>query len=570
MMLTQQSQAEVDEQMQQLQKQVQALSESLKDKEEALCAKEEELSKAKMELGAIPSPAVVVMPESTAPAVAPAAAPAPAPASAPESEPHHHHHHHRHGHSHHEVTDEQQQLALELRKAQTELETTKQALVQAQLMQEESQVPLRINGGPPGMALGDVSQGALVVTDLSDTGAGVEERVEPVSITRGSDGVLVVGAGADASSPSPGQRLARVAAFESVTRGMIDALVTGGVITAAHAAELMEEAETTEQGNVLLSSKAQNLVSNGLMPFLSSHKDALKSAAKIESLKKELETMKRLLSDSVEGGVDKKAAAATAAATAATKHGHSRHHARHTAHAQSLDESVSIDGHSEASHGGISKAAKELLAGELEQSKQENALLLELTKLEGDARVKTLISKLKATKKAASATLEILRQEKTEVVQVMEAKHKAEIDLLKEENDGLRTTISAQADSLAEQSSVRSSTLDSKLQLERAKRKDLIKEFEKVDQEHRITIEELENLNLQLEQRCERAELQVTKLRMDAIGKDSDLVGAFESGPHMTTEDNIIMRMFSPPGKGAANKKAGRTPGSNSKTTGLQ
>ena len=76
-----------------------------------------------------------------------------------------------------------------------------------------------------------------------------------------------------------------------------------------------------------------------------------------------------------------------------------------------------------------------------------------------------------------------------------------------------------------------------------------------------MTIEELESLNLQLEQRCERAELQVTKLRMDAIGKgkDGELggLGAFESGPHMTTEDNIIMRMFSPPSKGMKGKREG-------------
>ena len=45
----------------------------------------------------------------------------------------------------------------------------------------------------------------------------------------------------------------------------------------------------------------------------------------------------------------------------------------------------------------------------------------------------------------------------------------------------------------------------------------MIKEFERIDQEHRVTIEELESLNLQLEQRCEKAELQVTKLRMEAI-----------------------------------------------------
>ena len=68
-----------------------------------------------------------------------------------------------------------------------------------------------------------------------------------------------------------------------------------------------------------------------------------------------------------------------------------------------------------------------------------------------------------------------------------------------------------------------------------------------------MTIEELESLNLQLEQRCERAELQVTKLRMDAIGKEAEY-GSFESG-YMSTEDNIIMRMFSPPARRAEEEK---------------
>ena len=43
----------------------------------------------------------------------------------------------------------------------------------------------------------------------------------------------------------------------------------------------------------------------------------------------------------------------------------------------------------------------------------------------------------------------------------------------------------------------------------------------------------------------------MTKLRMDAIGRESEY-GSFESGPHMSTEDNIIMRMFSPQGKKTA------------------
>ena len=115
---------------------------------------------------------------------------------------------------------------------------------------------------------------------------------------------------------------------------------------------------------------------------------------------------------------------------------------------------------------------------------------MELTKLEGDARVKTLIGKIKDMKKGTAAAIERVKQEKMEALNVLQSKHEARVEVLTEEIEGLKKTVNQQADSLAEQSLARSSTLDSKLQLERAKRKDLIREFEKIDQEHRVTIED--------------------------------------------------------------------------------
>jgi chromosome segregation ATPase len=434
------------------------------------------------------------------------------------------------------IAENEEALHLELRKAKQELESTKNALVR--MSEERDAAPPVIPLGPTTAQINEAGTGALVLLS-ADSGA-----AEPVTVQRGADGVNTV------TDPNG----ARVAAFESLAKGLLDGLVSSTVLQATKAAALVEETNRTEQASAMLSSKAQSMVTSAMAPFTGSHADSLKAHAKVEALRDELAQCKRALSDSVNKGGSSSGAAVPPLTPAAGAGGNNRN----------FDESMSMDGgHSDTTSqaGHISKAARELMAGELEQSKQENHLLLELTKLEGDARVKTLISKLKATKKAATAALERVQQEKSEALRLSDAKHAAELDIVREEIESLKSTISAQADSLAEQSVARSSTLDSKLQLERAKRKDLIREFEKIDQEHRITIEELENLNLQLEQRCERAELQVTKLRMDAIGKDSSELGAFESGAHMTTEDNIIMRMFSPPTKGGK----GRTPNSKNK-----
>ncbi len=401
--------------------------------------------------------------------------------------------------------EEQAALQLELRQTAMELASAKKTL---KTMQAQQQPPL-LGGLPP-----RAEEGALMITDL-----GAQEVREQI-----------LDRNVDQTVDQPGT----VTAFESLSKGILDALVDNQVLSAPAATELVAEAANTEQPSVMLSSSAQMRVSAALKPFKDGHKEWLTSVAVIESLQEELNVTKRQLSDAVEGAEHE---------ISDHKKRHSHHSSHHHHSSSAYDESETVEASTPAS-----KTGSTVRAGELEQSRSEAQLVLELTKLEGDARVKTLIGKIKDMKKGTAAAIERVKQEKMEALNVLQSKHEARVEVLTEEIEGLKKTVNQQADSLAEQSLARSSTLDSKLQLERAKRKDLIREFEKIDQEHRVTIEELESLNLQLEQRCERAELQVTKLRMDAIGKEAEY-GSFESGPHMSTEDNIIMRMFSPPGK---------------------
>jgi hypothetical protein len=173
------------------------------------------------------------------------------------------------------------------------------------------------------------------------------------------------------------------------------------------------------------------------------------------------------------------------------------------------DEALSVD--ADSSRGGASALA------ELEQTRHEHAILVELTKLEGDARTKMLLEEMKDLQKRHSAEIERTDRNKKEEIRLLKTQSEAQLAGLQEEVRSLKQTISYQADSLTDASQVRTSTLDTKLQMERNRRKELIREFEQIESQHRITIEELESANLGLEQRCERAELQVTRLKMDLL-----------------------------------------------------
>ena len=341
--------------------------------------------------------------------------------------------------------EEQAALRLELRQTVEELALTKKALEEMQAGQQH-QPPLLLRSTPK------AEDEALTVTDLS------------------------LGEAKEQKSESYNDEPATVRAFESLSKGIIDSLVENEVLSAPAAAELMSEATNTEQPCVILSSRAQTKVSKALKPFTDGHKEWLKSVAVVESLQEELHVVKKQLSDAVEG-------ADYAVSDPKRRQSH------HTSSA--YDDSETIEGSTPASKAS-SKVASVVRAGELEQSRSEAQLVLELTKLEGDARVKTLIGKIKDMKKSTAAAIERVKQEKIEALNVLQSKHEARVEMLTDEIDSLKKTVNQQAESLAEQSMARSSTLDSKLQIERAKRKDLIKEFEKIDQEHRVTIEELE------------------------------------------------------------------------------
>ena len=172
------------------------------------------------------------------------------------------------------------------------------------------------------------------------------------------------------------------------------------------------------------------------------------------------------------------------------------------------DEAVSVD--ADSSRGGNALA-------ELEQSRHEHALLVELTKLEGDARTKKLLAQMKDLQKKHALEIDRIQAKQKEDLTVQKGIDETRIAALQEEMHTLKQTIAFQADTIADASQTRTSTLDTKLQLEKNRRKELIHQFEQIEEQHRVKIEELESANLVLEQRCERAELQVTRLKMEQL-----------------------------------------------------
>ena len=143
--------------------------------------------------------------------------------------------------------EEQATLQLELRQTAEELKATKEALDEAR--KEQQQAPIRL--GTPAMS--NVGEGALTITDLTVRDQGADD------------------------TPS-----VRVQAFESVSKGILDALVDCDVLPSRKAAELIDEAATAEQPSVMLSSKSQNMVAAALKPFKDGHYEWLKSVAKVE------------------------------------------------------------------------------------------------------------------------------------------------------------------------------------------------------------------------------------------------------------------------------------------------
>ncbi len=185
-----------------------------------------------------------------------------------------------------------------------------------------------------------------------------------------------------------------------------------------------------------------------------------------------------------------------------------------------------------AGGGGMSNAG----GAELEQSKAEHALVVELTKLEGGARTKMLLSQLKDLRKRHAIELERLHSDHKGELEL----NKAQTAALVEEIRSLKQTVSFQADSLSDASQTRTSTLDTKLQLEKNKRKEMVRHFESVEEQLRVTVEELESVNLALQQRCEKAELQVTRLKMELVAAGAGISGlrTSSSNPAKDTAGN--------------------------------
>jgi predicted nucleic acid-binding Zn-ribbon protein len=286
-----------------------------------------------------------------------------------------------------------------------------------------------------------------------------------------------------AHSKSSKKKTGSSSVYESITKAMLDALIRAHMITPALALEINNIAQNSQESSVFTSVSVQRLLDSALEQYKEEYQSALAGTiteseqlhVRVNELQLQLNKFNR------------------------DKNNSSQSH---------FDEAFSLD--ADSSRGGISHV-------ELEQSRHEHNLLVELTKLEGDARTKMLLSQIKDLKKRHSIELERINTDKHEELNLQKSDYDTQISAMNEELRSLKQTISFQADSLSEASVTRTSTLDTKLQLEKNRRKDIVRQFEHIEEQHRVTIEELESAKLGLEQRCEKAELQVTKLRMDLV-----------------------------------------------------
>lgn len=344
----------------------------------------------------------------------------------------------------------------------------------------------------------------ILVTDVNSDGEDDPASKTPVSVSRGPGGLMTLTTSDIKADPSsPANQVAKIAAFEAVTEGLLDALITSSVLTRKIANQIINLAIVVEGHSPNVSNVTQQtakILSSALDQFNEYNKEVAKSVAEADTLSEELKSAKHQIKK-LQSQLNK---------LTEEKRGGSQIYQT----TERYDETIDID--DESSRGGDGDQSSHMMM-ELEQSKHEYNLVVELTKLEGDARTKTLLAEMKDLKKVHRNDLEKVKNTYNQKLELTISRYEAQCATYIDEIEGLKQTVGLQAEQLNEQSNQRSSTLDSKLQIERNKRRELIKEFERIDQEHRVTIEELESLNLQLEQRCEKAELQVTKLRMEAI-----------------------------------------------------
>lgn len=289
-----------------------------------------------------------------------------------------------------------------------------------------------------------------------------------------------------------GSRNTRSSAYETATKALLDALVQAQMIDTVLALDIDRLAASTQ--HAASSATAGQAVQSKLEGALERYKAEYQAALSITI--NESEALQLRVSD-----LEAQLRHARAGAGAGGGRGLNSSH---------YDEALSVD--ADSSRGGGGSALQEL-----EQSRHEHALLVELTKLEGDARTKMLLAQMKDLQKRHAVEVERLQADKREELNVQKGTNETRLSGLLEEIRSLKHTIAFQADSLSEASQTRSFTVDTKLQIEKNRRKELIQQFEQIEEQHRVTIEELESANLVLEQRCERAELQVTRLKMELL-----------------------------------------------------
>jgi len=143
---------------------------------------------------------------------------------------------------------------------------------------------------------------------------------------------------------------------------------------------------------------------------------------------------------------------------------------------------------------------------ELEQSRQDSALVVEMVRASADTQIKLLEARLDDSKRAHAGEVERLRAELADGKSALSAAHAA--------HAALTETLS--------QHSRREAALiarhDEDLTSERSKRSALKRELDEAAAAHRVVVEELESINAGLESRLGRAEMALAKARIVGLG----------------------------------------------------
>jgi len=137
--------------------------------------------------------------------------------------------------------------------------------------------------------------------------------------------------------------------------------------------------------------------------------------------------------------------------------------------------------------------------------KQDQAMLLELSKLESDQQVKTLLARIDSMKRGHANELTVLRNESSSL------------------ESSLKKTLEDELASCRQDELQRTASIVNQLKNEQSRRQQLQTKLQEVEKLHAQAIMELEKQVLINQQRADIAELEIIKLRRLSLGDNSPI-----------------------------------------------